>query len=108
MFILIWRRILASTLYISSYRPSNPSLLDEAHWRQDPLIRVTASEMSEPSQSTLANVLPQLERATQPKTQISANTQFTDIVSHIMAVARAYFWEKKRYSNVSICQAFKA
>ena len=95
LFILIWRRIEASTLYISSYRPSNPSLLDEAHWRQDPLIRVTASYMSEPSQSTLASVIPQLERATPPKTPVSANTQFPDIVSHIQGRRKSLFLENK-------------
>ena len=41
--------------------------------------------MSEPSQSTTANVIQQinLERATPPKTSVSANTQFPDIVSHM-------------------------
>ena len=39
--------------------------------------------MSEPPQDTLANVIPQLERATPPKTPTSANTQFPDIVSRM-------------------------
>src|SRR5882762_4731676 len=55
----------------------------------------------------LANVLTQLEHATPPKTHLSANTQFIDIVSHILWLTRAYFWNI-RNSNISICQVFKA
>ena len=65
-------------------------------------------QMSEPSQST--NILPQLEHTTTPRKPISANVQFTDIVSHVWPsqAARARFWEINKNSNASIYQVFKA